>query len=104
PALLGNAADFLTTRTSYKLNLRGPSLNIQTACSTGLVAVHAACQGLLNHDCDIALAGGVAVRVPLVSGYMYAEEGMSSPDGHCRPFDAGAQGTVGGNGVAMIVL
>ncbi|MEB3282825.1 MAG: SDR family NAD(P)-dependent oxidoreductase [Lyngbya sp.] len=99
---LASDKDFLTTRVSYKLNLSGPSIDIQTACSTSLVAVHLACQSLLSGDCDIAFAGGVAISKQV--GYLYQEEGIYSPDGHCRTFDAKAQGTVGGNGVGIVVL
>ena len=99
---LASDKDFLTTRVSYKLNLQGPSLDIQTACSSSLVAVHTACQSLLNGECDIALAGGVAVSKQI--GYRFQEGGIYSPDGHCRAFDAQAQGTVGGNGVGIVVL
>jgi acyl transferase domain-containing protein/acyl carrier protein len=103
-ALLGNDKDFVPTRVSYKLNLKGPSINVQTACSTSLVAVHLACQSLLNGDCDLVLAGGVTVKVPAKAGYRYQEEGILSPDGHCRVFDAKAQGTVPGMGVGIVVL
>jgi amino acid adenylation domain-containing protein len=102
--LIGNDKDFLSTRVSYKLNLRGPSVAVQTACSTSLVAVTLACQSLLNGQCDVALAGGVSVGVPHRSGYFYQEEGILSPDGHCRAFDAKARGTVSGNGVGVVVL
>ena len=101
---LANDKDFLPTRISYKLNLTGPSVNVQAACSTSLVAVHLACQSLLNGECDIALAGGVSVRVPQKIGYLYQEGGIASPDGHCRAFDAQAQGTIGGNGLGIVVL
>ncbi len=104
PLLIGNDKDFLTTRVSYKLNLTGPSVNVQTACSTSLVAVHMACQSLLNNECDMALAGGVSLRIPQTMGYFYHEGGMVSPDGHCRPFDARAQGTTFGSGVGVVVL
>jgi amino acid adenylation domain-containing protein len=104
PALLGNENDYLTTRVSYKLNLRGPSVNVQTACSTSLVAVVQACQALLTWQCDAALAGGVSVSYPQKEGYVYVEGGIGSPDGHCRPFDADAQGTVFSNGVGVVVL
>ena len=103
-ALLGNDKDFLTTRLSYKLNLRGPSINIQTACSTSLVATSFAFSSLLSYQCDMALAGGVSIFVPHKTGYFYQEGGILSPDGHCRAFDAKAQGTVIGNGVAIVVL
>jgi len=102
--VMSNGSDFLTTYTSYKLNLRGPSVVIQTACSTSLVAVHVACQNLLNGECDIALAGGVAVNANQKRGYLYQEGSIGSPDGHCRSFDAMAQGTVGGFGVGIVVL
>ncbi|MDZ7969674.1 MAG: SDR family NAD(P)-dependent oxidoreductase [Nostoc sp. DedSLP03] len=96
--------DYLTTRVSYKLNLEGPSYAVQTACSTSLVAVHLACQSLLNGECDMALAGGVAVSATRKTGYMYTEGGIASPDGHCRTFDARAKGSVGGEGVCIVVL
>jgi acyl transferase domain-containing protein/acyl carrier protein len=102
--LVGNDKDFLTTRVSYKLNLKGPSVTVQTACSTSLVAVHLACQSLLNYECDVALAGGVSLSIPERAGYRYQEGGISSPDGHCRAFDAGARGTVGGSGAGIVVL
>ncbi|MFX3681348.1 MAG: SDR family NAD(P)-dependent oxidoreductase [bacterium] len=102
--LLGNNKDFVPTRASYKLNLRGPSINVNTACSTSLVATHLACQSLLDHHCDMALAGGVSVQVPQAQGYLYAEGGIGSPDGHCRAFDAAARGTVSGNGCGLVVL
>ena len=96
--------DFLTTRVSYKLNLTGPSLDVQTACSTSLVAVVLAVQSLLSYQCDLALAGGVSAREPQRAGYLYQEQGILSPDGHCRPFDAAARGTVPGNGVGIVAL
>jgi len=102
--MLSNDKDYLSTRISYKLNLKGPSLTIQTACSTSLVAVHMACQSLHNYECDMALAGGVSVRIPQVQGYLYQEGGINSPDGHCRPFDSKAQGTISGNGLGIVVL
>jgi amino acid adenylation domain-containing protein len=101
---IGNVGDSLPTRVSYKLNLRGPSVNVQTACSTSLVAVHHACQSLLNGECDMALAGGANIKLSAASGYIYEDEGILSPDGHCRSFDAKARGTVGGSGVGMVVL
>jgi len=102
---IGNQRDSLVTTVSYKLNLKGPSLTVQTFCSTSLIATHLACQSLLNGECDIALAGGVSIRVPVTSGYMYVEEGgMESPDGHCRAFDAQGDGTPFGDGVGIVVL
>ncbi|MFP5263075.1 MAG: amino acid adenylation domain-containing protein [Blastocatellia bacterium] len=102
--MVGNDKDFLATRVSYKLNLKGPSLTVQTACSTSLVATHLACQSLLNGECDMALSGGVSVSIPQKKGYLYQEGGIASPDGHCRAFDHRAQGTVSGNGVGVVVL
>src|SRR5690349_14548158 len=99
-----NDRDYLATQVAYKLNLTGPALSIQTACSTSLVAVHLACQALLNRECDMALAGGVSVGVPHGEGAYHQEGGIISPDGHCRAFDARAQGTVKGNGVGVVVL
>jgi amino acid adenylation domain-containing protein len=102
--MLGNGADFLATRVSYKLNLRGPAVTLQTACSTSLVAVCQASQSLLTYECDMALAGGVSISLPQKRGYLYQEGGMVSPDGHCRAFDADAQGTVFGSGVGVVLL
>lgn len=102
--VLGNDKDMLATRTSYKLDLTGPSVCVQSACSTSLVAVHTACQGLLSGDCDIALAGGVSVMFPLREGYLFQEDGIYSRDGHCRAFDAAATGTVPGDGAGLVVL
>lgn len=99
-----NDKDFLSTTASYKFDLKGPSINIQTACSTSLVAVHAACQSLQGRECDMALAGGVTIELPQGQGYLYAEGEILSPDGHCRPFDAEARGTVFGSGVGVVVL
>jgi amino acid adenylation domain-containing protein len=103
-AQLGNGNDFLATRLSYKLGLRGPSLTVQTACSTSLVAVHLAVQSLLNGECDLALAGGVRILLPRPAGYLYLTDGILSPDGHCRPFDAAARGTIDGEGAGLVVL
>ena len=101
---LGNDRSFLSTRVSYKLNLKGPSLTIQTACSTSLVATHMAYQSLLSGECDIALGGGASIRFPQKTGYFYSKEGIRSPDGHCRAFDISAQGTVGGEGIGIVVM
>jgi len=101
---LGTEIDFLTTRVSYKLNLEGPSFDVQAACATSLVAVHLACQSLLAGECTLALAGGVAVTGQPESGYVYQEGGQFSPDGHCRSFDARGQGSVDADGVAIVVL
>ncbi|MFJ6067460.1 SDR family NAD(P)-dependent oxidoreductase [Streptomyces tendae] len=101
---LGVDKDFLATRVSYKLNLTGPALTVQTACSTSMVAVHMACQSLLNGECSVALAGGVTVRVPGAAGYFHREGGILSPDGRCLPFDENASGTLFGSGVGAVVL
>ncbi len=101
---ISNACDNLATRISYKLNLKGPSLSIQTACSTSLVAVHYACQSLLNSEADMALAGGVTLRVPQEVGYIHEKGMIHSEDGHCRPFSDQASGTVFGSGAGAVVL
>lgn len=101
---LGNERDYLASQISYRLDLHGPSLVVQTACSTSLVAVHLACQSLLNRECDLALAGGVSITVPQTEGYLYEEGDIASPDGHCRAFDADAAGCVKGNGSGVVVL
>ena len=103
-AVIANEKDFLTTRLAYKLNLRGPSLNIQTACSSSLVSVSVACQNLLDHQCDVALAGGVSITFPQDRGYFYQDGSMTSPDGVCRPFDERANGTVFSSGAGVVVL
>lgn len=102
--MISSDKDYIATRLSFKLNFTGPSVNVQTSCSTSLVAMHLACQSLNNADCDIALAGGVAIRPPLVSGYAYREGMIYSPDGYCRAFDARAGGTVNSNGVGVLML
>src|SRR2546421_778174 len=103
-AMISNDKDFLSTRVSYKLNLEGPSIVVQTACSTSLVAVHLACQSLLSGECDMALAGGVSIQIPQKAGHLYQEGWIFSPDGHCRAFDARAQGTVRGSGIGVVCL
>ena len=100
----GNEKDHLTTRVAYKLDLHGPSVTIQTTCSSSLVAVVLAYQSLLARQCDVALAGGVSIVVPQRTGYLYTEGGILSPDGHCRAFDIHARGAVGGNGCGIVVL
>jgi acyl transferase domain-containing protein len=101
---IGNALGTLTTRVSYKLNLKGPSVSVQTTCSTSLAAVHLACRSLLDYQCDMTLAGGVSIIIPNNEGYHYEEGGIFSPDGHCRAFDARARGTTVGDGVGIVVL
>jgi acyl transferase domain-containing protein len=103
-AAVSTDLDMLALRVSYKLDLRGPSVTVQTACSSSLVAVHMAAQSLLLRECDVALAGGAAVRLLEPQGYRYDEGGILSPDGRCRPFDAAAAGTVVGDGVAVVAL
>jgi|AntAceMinimDraft_12_1070368.scaffolds.fasta_scaffold00152_20 amino acid adenylation domain-containing protein len=103
-AILGAEKDFIATRVSYALNLTGPSINVQTACSTSLVAVHMACQSLLAGECEMAMAGGVALRVPQAVGHHYQAGMIASPDGHCKPFDANAEGTVWGSGSGAVLL
>ncbi len=102
--LIGSDKDFLPTHVSYKLNLTGPSVNVNTACSTSLVALHFARQALILGECDMALAGGVSINVPHVAGYHYVPDSIQSPDGHCRTFDASARGTLWGNGSGVVVL
>ena len=104
PTLIGNDKDFLATRISYKLNLKGPSITVQTACSSSMVATHLACQSLLSEEIDMALAGAISVRVPHEAGYLYDRNGVVSSDGHVRAFDAKASGTVFGSGGGILVL
>ena len=99
-----NDKDYVATRISYKLNLQGPSVNVQSACATSLLAVHLACQNLLSGESDMSLAGGVCVRSIQKSGYLYQEGSIESKDGYCRAFDAKATGTVWGNGAGMVLL
>jgi acyl transferase domain-containing protein len=101
---IGNDKDSLTTEVSYKLNLKGPAVTIQTSSSTSLSAVHYACQALLSYECDMALAGGVSIHFPEKAGYLFQEGGATSRDGYCRPFDARAEGFVNGHGAGVVVL
>ncbi|MDP2513974.1 polyketide synthase [Photobacterium damselae subsp. piscicida] len=103
-ALLGNDKDYLATRVAHKFNFTGPAFTVQTACSSSLVAAHLACESLRSGECDMAIAGGVAVSFPQVSGYEYQPGMIFSPDGLCRPFDQQANGTFGGHGVGSVVL
>jgi len=100
----GNDKDFLSTRVSHIFDLKGPSINVQTACSTSLVALHYATQALLNGECDMALAGGVTIELPHARGYLHQEGEILSPDGHCHAFDSRAEGTVFGSGAGCVVL
>lgn len=102
--LMGAEPNFFSTRIAYKLNLKGPAVNVITTCSTSLVAIHTACQSLLNGECDVTLAGGAQIAPPSMMGYIYQEGGYASPDGRCRPFNAAAKGTVHGNGIGFVVL
>ena len=103
-SVYGSVPDYMVTRVSYKLNLKGPCMFVQSACSTSLVAVHLGCQSLHTHEADMVLAGGVSVAVPHRMGYLYEDGGMMSPDGICRTFDVQAKGTVFGSGVGIVVL
>lgn len=102
--MIANDRDYLCSRVSYKLNLRGPSIAVQTACSTSLVAAALACRALVLGECDMALAGGVSLYFPRRGGYLYQEGMIFSPDGHCRPFDANGLGTRSGDGAGVVVL
>lgn len=99
-----NRTEYLATQAAYRLNLRGPAMTVLTACSSTLVAVHLACQALRAGECDAAIAGGSVVRLPYGHGYLWTPEGLGSRDGHCRPFDADASGTVFGSGAGAVVL
>ncbi|MBQ7607246.1 MAG: type I polyketide synthase [Desulfovibrionaceae bacterium] len=101
---IGTDRDHLCTRVSYKLNLRGPAFNLQCACSTSLVSVHLGCQSLLNYESDMALAGASGIDIPQEHGHFYQEGMIFAPDGHCRPYDAKAEGIVSGNGVGVVLL
>ncbi|HYN21944.1 MAG TPA: amino acid adenylation domain-containing protein [Thermoanaerobaculia bacterium] len=103
-AAIGNDKDSITTEVSYRMNLRGPSVLVQSSSSTSLTAIHYACLSLLNHECDMAIAGGASVHVPEISGYMYQEGGITDPEGHCRTFDADAKGFVSGHGGGAVIL
>jgi len=102
--MISNSNDFLSSRVAYKLNLRGPAITVQTACSTSLVALGQAYQSLLNYQCDVALCGGVSINLPLKSGYLYTEGSILSKEGVCRSFDAEASGTMFGSGIGMVAL
>src|ERR1019366_10292256 len=102
--MLGYSWDFQATRVSYKLNLRGPAFTMQAGCSTSLLAVTQACQSLLTYQSDMALAGGSSITFPQKRASLYQDGGMISPDGHCRAFDADAQGTVFGSGSSVVLL
>ncbi|MBG9789532.1 non-ribosomal peptide synthetase/type I polyketide synthase [Brevibacillus laterosporus] len=103
-AMLLNEKDFFSTRLAYKLNLKGPTVTVQTACSTSLVAIQMAYQELIQGNCEIAIAGGVGITYPPKTGYLYEDGMIHSPDGHCRAFDKDANGTIGGNGIGIVVL
>ncbi|WP_206244414.1 non-ribosomal peptide synthetase/type I polyketide synthase [Novosphingobium terrae] len=104
PTLVGSLPEVLASRVAYKLDLRGPAMTVQSACSTSLLAVAQACQSLLTYQCDAALAGGVSITFPQKRGYLWQDGGMGSRDGTCRPFDAAACGTVFGSGAGVVVL
>ncbi|MEM8860802.1 MAG: beta-ketoacyl synthase N-terminal-like domain-containing protein, partial [Chloroflexota bacterium] len=102
--MINNEKDYMPTKTSHLFNLKGPSINVQTACSTSLVAISLACQSIQNGDCDMALAGGVSVFIPQKQGYFFQEGGIRAKDGHCKPFDADASGTIFSSGLGCVVL
>ncbi len=102
--MIGSDKDYLPTQVAYRLNLRGPAVNVQTACSTTLVTIHLACRSLLDGECDMCLAGGASVKVPQKAGHLFQDGMIVSPDGHCRAFDARAQGTIFGSGVGIVAL
>ena len=102
--LLANDKDFLPTRVSYKLNLKGPGVTVQAACSTSLVAIHMACSSILLGESDVALAGGSRLLLPMKTGYTYEDGGTTSSDGYVRAFDEKAQGMLGGSGFGIVVL
>lgn len=102
--MISNGQDFLATKVSHKMNLTGPSVNVNTLCSSSMVAVHFACKSLLGFDCDLALAGAVSIQITRNEAFFYTEGGIGSSDGHCRAFDSGANGTVSGSGLAVIAL
>lgn len=101
---IANDKDFVASQIAYRLGFTGPAVNIATACSTSLVAIHTAYNAVLNFECDVALAGGASIRARQVEGYQYMDGGVLSPDGRCRPFSAGANGTIGGSGAGIVVL
>lgn len=103
-SMIGNQNDFLATRTAYKLNLKGPAVTVQTACSTSLVAINMAYQSLMSYQSDVALAGGVSLTIPLTQGYEHKQGSLFSPDGYCRAFDKNASGTIFGSGAGIVVL
>lgn len=103
-AILGTAVDQVCLRVSHALDLKGPSIGVQTACSASIVAAHMACESLRNRECDMAIAGASAIAIPKAQGYLYDKTMITSPDGHCRAFDAETQGTIPGNGVGIVVL
>jgi acyl transferase domain-containing protein/acyl-CoA synthetase (AMP-forming)/AMP-acid ligase II/acyl carrier protein/precorrin-6B methylase 2 len=102
--MIGSDKDYLPTQAAYRLNLRGPAVNVQTACSTTLVTIHLAVRSLLDGECDICLAGGASIKVPQQAGHLFQDGMIVSPDGHCRAFDAKAQGTIFGSGIGIVAL
>jgi len=102
--MITNDKDFIATRVSYKMNLRGPSLSVATLCSSGALAIHLGCQALLNYQSDMALAGAISLQISRNEAFFYQEGGIGDPDGHCRAFDAKASGTVSGSGIALVAL
>ncbi|MFA5075514.1 MAG: beta-ketoacyl synthase N-terminal-like domain-containing protein [Candidatus Babeliales bacterium] len=103
-AIYGCGYDYLATRVSYLLNLKGPSLTVQSGCSSSLLAVHLGIKSLLSFECDMALVGGVSILTPFPAGYVYQDGGILSESGVCRPFDAQADGTIFSNGYGAVIL
>ncbi|GAB4025284.1 amino acid adenylation domain-containing protein [Spirosoma gilvum] len=99
-----NEKDYIASRTAYQLNLKGPAVSVYSACSTSLLAITQAVQSIRNGQCDVALAGGASITTPINSGHLYQEGAMLSRDGHCRSFDADAQGTVFSDGAGVVLL
>jgi acyl transferase domain-containing protein/acyl-CoA synthetase (AMP-forming)/AMP-acid ligase II/acyl carrier protein len=102
--MITNDKDYLPMRVSYKLNLRGPSVNVQSACSSTLLTLHEACKSLRMGDCEMALAGGASIKLPQHAGHLYSPGMLNSPDGHCRAYDEKAEGTIFGNGAGVVLL
>lgn len=102
--LEGNEKDYLPLHLAYRLNLRGPCVNVQATCATGLVAVHLACESLRAYECDLALAGAASLELPGAAGYLHDADGITSPDGHCRAFDAAGRGVCFSSGAGLVVL
>jgi amino acid adenylation domain-containing protein len=104
PVMVGNEKDHIATRVAHKLNLTGPAVSVHTACSTALTAIDNAYFSLITHQCDLALAGGISLQTPQYSGQLAEEGGVFAKDGHCRPFDAAADGTMFSDSAGIVVM